>query len=178
MRRVARPLLYGGTLAIVLGAARYHAQFIGHYTFHTSARAPWTVAYAVFLCLAAYGLGLPDLARRRSAWGPALGAAAIGAGAISGVQLALGSLLLPRFVVFSAALLAWPWFALCARVADIGRVRGEERDRVVLVAGAEERAAVELELDGDLERPAVLAAALSPGEAASSHPRSKPLVEA
>jgi len=178
MRRLARSLLYAGTFGLVLGAARYHAQFIGHYTFHTSQRAPWTVAFAFALCLSAYGLGLPDLDRRRSAWGPAIGAAAIGAGAISALQLAMGSLLLPRFVVFSSAILACPWFAICVGIADIGRGREEERDRVVLVAGPEERAAFELEIDGDLERPAVLVKALAPSEAGSHGTRAKPLLEA
>jgi lipopolysaccharide/colanic/teichoic acid biosynthesis glycosyltransferase len=178
VRRLARPLLYGGTFAIVLGMARYHAQFIGHYTFHTSERVPWTVAYALALCLAAYGVGLPDLARRRGAWAPAIGAAAASAGAISLVQLGLGSLLLPRFVVFSSALLACPWFATCVGIANVGRNRKEERDRVVLVAGPEERAAFELEIEGDLERPAALACALSPAEGHAPDSRAKPLVKA
>jgi lipopolysaccharide/colanic/teichoic acid biosynthesis glycosyltransferase len=178
VRRFARPLLYGGTFGIVLGMARYHAQFIGHYTFHTSQRVPWTVAYALALCLAAYGVGLPDLARRRGAWGPAIGAAGVGAGVISMVQLCLGSPLLPRFVVFSSAVLACPWFAVCVGIADIGRSREEGRDRVVLVAGPEERSAFELEIEGDLERPAALARALSPAEGHASDPRAKPLVRA
>jgi hypothetical protein len=178
MRRLARPLLYVGTLAIVVGLGRYHAQFIGHYYFHGAQRLPWNLAYAAVLCLAAYGMGLPDLERDRSPWAASAGAAVVAAAAVSLVQLVAGSQILPRFVVFSAALLAIPWFALCVGVADIGRSRGEARDRVVLVSGPEERAALEAELGRDVERPAALVAALDPGEAHSSDPRSKPLIEA
>jgi lipopolysaccharide/colanic/teichoic acid biosynthesis glycosyltransferase len=178
VRRLARPLLYTGTLGVVFGTARYHAQFIGHYRFHTSQRLPWTVAFAAALCLAAYAVGLPDLDRHRAAWGPAIVASASGAGAISLLQLVAGSPILPRFVVFSAAILAVPWFAICVGLADIGRSREEARDRVVLVAGPEERAALEAEMRQDLERPASLVYAMSPDEAHAGDPRRKPLTEA
>jgi lipopolysaccharide/colanic/teichoic acid biosynthesis glycosyltransferase len=178
VRRLARPLLYLGTFGIVLGLARYHAQFIGYYTFHTSERLPWTIGYAAVLCTAAYGAGLPDLDRRRSAWMPAIAAAAAGAGAISLAQLAVGSLVLPRFVVFSSAALACPWFAMCVGIADIGRSREEERDRIVLVAGPEEQAALEAELDGDLERPATLVRSMLPRAAHARNPHHKPLTQA
>ena len=178
MRRLARPLLYGGTVFIVVGLGRYHAQFVGHYYFHSAQRLPWNFAFAGVLCLAAYGMGLPDLDRRRSAWGPALAAGVSGALAISVAQVALGSLLLPRFVVFSSLLVAVPWFAACVGIADIGRSRDEDRDRVVLVAGPDERAALEADITGDLERPAVLVASLPVEGTRTEDPRCKPLIEA
>jgi len=177
MRRLARPLLYLGTLGIVFGAARFHAQFIGHYTFHTSQRLPWTVTYAVALCIAAYGVGLPDLSRRRSAWGPAVSAAIVGAAVMSILQLLAGTPLLPRFVVFAAAAIACPWFAVCVAIAQAGRSRGEERDRVVLVAGPDEQAALEDEMRRDFERPAVLVDTLDPDDAHAAGSRRKPLAE-
>jgi hypothetical protein len=90
MRRFARPLLYLGTILIVVGLGRYHAQYIGHYYFHSAQRLPWNLTYAGLLCLAAYGVGLPDLDRRRSAWGPAATAALIGAVCVSLVQRSWG----------------------------------------------------------------------------------------
>src|SRR5580698_9414939 len=172
MRRLARPLLYLGTIAIVVGLGRYHAEFIGHYYFHSAQRLPWNLTYAGLLCLAAYGMGLPDLDRRRGAWSPALAATASAAAVVSVLQLALGSLLLPRFVVVSAVALVTPWFAICVGLADIGRERVEGRDRVVLVAGPEEQAALELEMESDIERPASLVVKLTPAEAHSSDARS------
>jgi lipopolysaccharide/colanic/teichoic acid biosynthesis glycosyltransferase len=177
MRRLIRPLLYLGTIAIVVGLGRYHAEFIGHYYFHSAQRLPWNLTYAGILCLAAYGVGLPDLDRKRSVWGPAFSAALLGAIAVSVLQIILGSLLLPRFVVFSSVLLVTPWFAMCVGFADIGRERDEDRDRVVLVAGTEEGGALESEIKGSLERPASLVASMLPEEAHSVGLTDKPLIE-
>jgi lipopolysaccharide/colanic/teichoic acid biosynthesis glycosyltransferase len=177
VRRVARPLLYLGTAGIVVGLGRYHAQFIGHYYFHSSQRLPWTLGYAATLCLFAYGMGLPDLERRRSAWAASFGATFLAALSISTLQLLLGSLLLPRFVVLSSVALVTPWFAVCVGIADIGRQREEERDRVVLVAGPEEHAALAADLSSSLERSAALVAWLRPEEATADRIE-RPLVQA
>ena len=174
MRRLARPLLYLGTVAIVVGLGRYHAQFVGHYYFH-SQRLPWNVGFALVLCLVAYGLGLPDLDRKRRAWGPCIAAGLLGAALVSAVQLVLGSQLLPRFVVLASTALVVPWFAICVGLADIGRAKEEERDRVVLVGGAEEHGALEAELRGELERPASLVGVLDVDQAPAGR---RPLVDA
>jgi len=177
VRRFARPLLYVGTVAIVVGLGRFHAEFIGHYVFHAQ-RLPWNLAYALLLCLAAYSLGLPDIGDRRSAWSLAFAAVAIAATGVSALQLLLGSLVLPRFVVLSGALIGAPWFAFCTAVANAGRARDAWRDRVVLVGGAEEQAAFGAEVERDLERPAVAAAMLLPEEARGGRAGAQPLVEA
>jgi lipopolysaccharide/colanic/teichoic acid biosynthesis glycosyltransferase len=177
MRRLARVLLYGGAAGIVVGLGRYHAQFIGHYYFHSAERLPWNLTYAALLCLCAYGMGLPDLDLKRSPWASAFSASLSAAVLVSIIQIALGSLLLPRFVVFSAVLLATPWFAVCVGVADIGRERGEDRDRVILVAGPEEHAALCADLEREPERPVSLAAWVVPDDVHTEDPRSKPLVE-
>jgi lipopolysaccharide/colanic/teichoic acid biosynthesis glycosyltransferase len=177
VRRLSRAFLYVGTVGIVIGLGRIHAQFIGHYVFHSSQRLPWSLAFAGLLCLAAYGVGLPDLDHRKSAWAPAVTASIGGGIGISLIQLGLGSLLLPRFVILCAALLVVPWFAACARLADVGRNRDAERDRIVLVARSEEEAALKAEMSSELERPAALVGVLSPADARSESPTSKPLIE-
>lgn len=179
MRRLARPMLYLGTIGIVLLLGRLHAQFIGHYVFHTSDRLPWTLGYGVVLSLALYGLGLPDQVRGlRSAIASAAGAAVIGAGVISLVQLVFGSLLLPRFVVGTGAALVVPWAAGCSVLATAGRQRSAGRDRVVAVVSAEEAE----QLRGDLavapERPAVLVTALTSAGASGLERSSTPLIDA
>lgn len=170
MRRAARLLVYVGTAAIVLELAKYHASRIADppYDFTDSFRFAWSLTYVTVLCVAAYGLGLPDLARRwRSAIGLSVAAAAVGAGAISAFQLALGSALLPRFVVFGTAVLVVPWYVACAALSSGVRLRDESRDRVFLVAGPEDAAALTRELGHHPERPARLSASMSPEEAHS-----------
>src|SRR5947207_11524537 len=102
VRRLARLLLYGGSVAAVLAFGKYHARYIGHYDLTNSFRFAWSLGYAGLLCLAAYGAGLPDLARaRRSAAVLGVASTAAAAVGISVLQLVVGDALLPRFVVFA-----------------------------------------------------------------------------
>ena len=142
MRRLARPLLYAGTVIAVLGFGKYHAAFVGGYSLRASGRLTWSLVYAVLLGGAAYALGLPDLRiGLRSALGTATLSTAAAAAGVSLIQLTAGSLLLPRFVVFTSALVLVPWYALCAALAADGRTRDEERDRILAVVGPGEAAA-------------------------------------
>ena len=162
MRRAARPLLYAGVLVVVFGLAQVHARFIGDYGFTGSTRFAWTAAYAAILSVIAYGFGLPDAHRsRREALGASVGAAFLGAAAISMIQLFVGDALLPRFVVFGAALVLPDWYRICVGLAVGGRSRAEARDRVAVIAGPEDVAALEHELQGSPERPASIVLSLS-----------------
>jgi lipopolysaccharide/colanic/teichoic acid biosynthesis glycosyltransferase len=178
MRRLARPLLYVGTVAIVLGMAKIHARYIGHYDFTGSTRFVWTMAYIGLLGVSAYGSGLPDLPRTGRQLLVAVGGACVAAVAgMSLVQVVTGDALLPRFVVFGAAVVAVPWWLICAALARGGRLRAEYRDRVVLVAAPSEAMALRDELAGNPERHALLVATLSPEESRPTGRRSKPLTE-
>jgi lipopolysaccharide/colanic/teichoic acid biosynthesis glycosyltransferase len=180
MRRAARPLLYLGTFAIVLGLAKVHAAYIGDYVLHSAdpARLVWTVGFLGLLVLASYAVGLPELPRTgRQALTSAAVAPASAALAISVVQLVAGDALLPRFVVFGSALVLVPWNLVCVSIARGARVRGEQRDRVVLVASHAEAIALEDELDAQPERPAVLVAEMTADEAVPVEVMSKPLCE-
>ncbi len=169
MRRAARPLLYLGALVVVFGLALVHAQILHDYSFTGTSRFGWTIAYVGILCVVAYGFGLPDVPRsRKAALGSSVGAAFLGAAAISLIQLFVGDALLPRFVVFGSALLLPDWYRICVGMAVGGRSRAEARDRVVVIAQPDEVAALALELHGSPERPASIVASLSVAEASTS----------
>ena len=177
MRRAARPVLYLGIVAVVLGLSKIHAAYIANppYVFHSSSRLAWAMAYIVLLGLAAYGLGLPDLPRTaRQALLSAIGAAAAGALAMSVVQLVAGDALLPRFVVFGSAILLVPWYLVCAALATDGGARAAGRDRVLVVSDTASASELRQEISRSAERPARLVA-VSPVEAleptgAGDHP--------
>ena len=180
MRHAARPLLYLGTVAIVLGLAKIHARYIGHYVLHSTdpARLVWTIAYVAMVGLASYAAGLPDLPRStRQAVSSSVAAPLVAALFISVVQLLAGDALLPRFVVFGTVLLVVPWNLLCVAMASGARALSERRDRVVVVAPDAEAVTLRDELAANPERPAMLALALSLAEASPGDRRAKPLVE-
>ncbi len=177
MRRLARPLLIAGTVFVVLGLSKAHATANG-YDYTASFRFAWSLAYVGLLCAAAYGAGLPDLARtRRSAFTAAVGSTTVAALGISVFQLLLGAPLLPRFVVLGTTGLLIPYLVLLAALARDGATRDGQRDRVVAVAGLDEGIHLGDELDAEPERPAVLACVLSP-DAAAGGPGTSPVVEA
>ena len=167
MLRVARSLLLFGTAAVVLGLGWFHGRYIGFYNYADSFRFSWSLAYIVLLAGAAYGVGLPDLPRNvyQALWS-ALGAAALAAMGISVVQLALGSLLLPRFVIFWSAVFLVPAWSLTGFIAARDRQRQRRRDRVLLVASEDDASRLEVELGRNPERRATIADVLKPAEAA------------
>jgi lipopolysaccharide/colanic/teichoic acid biosynthesis glycosyltransferase len=178
MRRAARPVLYAGAAVIVLALAKVHAAWIGHYDFTGSFRFAWTLAYLVLLGLAAYGAGLPDLVRAgRSAAVAAVGAAVGAALGVSAVELLAGDALLPRFVVFGSAVLLVPWYLLCTAIAQGGRSRAEDRDRVVVVATPADVLDVREELARAAEQPATIVGELRPQDAVIETPSVRPLCE-
>lgn len=179
MRRLARGLLYGGTAIVVLGLARFHAQYIGGYVFHSSSRLPWTVAYVVLLCLAAYGVGLPDLARNAyAAMGAGLLATLSATLVISLAQLVVGAPVMPRFVIFWSVAFLVPGYALCSFIAARDKQRGQQRDRIVAVIESPEEAdTLRAELLRSRERPAQLVAILNLAEARPASPWTEPLVD-
>jgi len=180
MRRGARPLLYLGTIAVVLGLAKVHAAYIGHYVLHSTepSRLVWTIGYIILLGVACYGAGLPDLPRtNRQAVTSAVAAPVVAAVAVSLFQLLAGDALLPRFVVMGAVVALVPWNLLCIAVARGGRAQGERRDRVVLIGPHDEAMTLREELAANPERPAVLINALTVEEAATGDVHAKPLVE-
>jgi lipopolysaccharide/colanic/teichoic acid biosynthesis glycosyltransferase len=166
-----------GIVVVVLGLGKVHA--VRHeYDYTGSFRFAWSFAYKGLLVVAAYGLGLPDLVRdRRSTVTTAAGATAAAALGISVLQLVGTSALLPRFVVFGAALFLVPWYAVCALVAQGGRVRAEDRDRVVIVADRDEAQRARDDLALNPERHAQVVASLTPNEASTPDATSKPLIE-
>jgi len=170
VRRAARYLSLFGPLVVVLALSKVHARYIADppYDYTGSFRFAWSLAYAAALGLAAYAVGLPDLARgRRQALGAAVLASVGGAAAVSLVQLIVGDALLPRFVVFGTAVLVVPVQMVAWGISRQGRERDEDRDRLVVVGsdrGLElDRLAADLSTAPEV--PALLVGQLSLAEA-------------
>lgn len=180
-RSLARPLLFLGLLAAVLGASVLHATVVADvpYDLLGSSRPGWAAVYLAVLAVGAYGVGLPELpTRARSAAVAGATAAFIAATVISAAQLALGAPLLPRFVIGSVSVVCVPWSVVCSRLARDGAARAAGLDRVLVLATAAEAAALRDDLDRNPERPARVVAALEPDEARPPRPGVRPVCDA
>lgn len=178
MTRVVRWLLYTGVAAAVGIATILHARVVADVVYDPigTSRFAWAIAYAVVLAIAAYGVGLPDLARSaRAAIVPGILSAVAAALAVSVVQLVVGDALLPRFVVALAAILVVPWYVFCSWLASRGRSRAEGRDLVVVVGSSADAEDLQEELSRSPEKPASVVAAYSPRWAGAVAGSSRPL---
>jgi lipopolysaccharide/colanic/teichoic acid biosynthesis glycosyltransferase len=167
LRRVVRALPGLVAVAAVFDLAVVHAALIGHYPLlGDPARVGWEVAYALLLVVCGYMAGVADPPRRRLDAVVAAAVAVVAAAlTISLVQLAVGSAVLPRFVVFGAALVLGPSHVALARLSDRVRRSHEQLDRVVAVVSSDEALALERDLEQVAERPATLAATVTVDDA-------------
>jgi lipopolysaccharide/colanic/teichoic acid biosynthesis glycosyltransferase len=164
VQRFVTVVLVGVTLATVALLAKWHALRHG-YDLTATSSGIWVFLYGAGLCAAAYAVGLPDLPRsRRARWATSLAAIAVVALVFSGIQLVLGSLLLPRLVIFGAAAVLVPVYTLLANLSSDGRRRGAERERVFLIGSADVAADLVFELDREPERYARLVGTLPADE--------------
>jgi lipopolysaccharide/colanic/teichoic acid biosynthesis glycosyltransferase len=169
LRRVARIAMYAGTLAILLGAAEWHAYAHG-YQLRSGDRLLWLFAYLLVLSTAAYAAGLPDETAPRNPYLTAAFAAGAGAILLSLLQLVLASLLLPRLVVISTAACVTLWWGFCAMSLRRSGVGPDTHDRVVFVGGEFEADKLQFDLTTAPERQAALAGVLTPNDAFGADP--------
>lgn len=171
--------MYTGVGGVVFGLSEYHGRYIGEYDFIQTSRFGWAFAYVVLLCLAAYGLGLPEIPRTmRSRLPTSVTASLLGAAGISLVQLFVGDALLPRFVVFGSALLLMPWYYVVSALAGAGRSAQEKRDRVIVVGPAELARELSAELAANPEKPAGVVAHLTEHSASKIQGERRPVLDA
>jgi lipopolysaccharide/colanic/teichoic acid biosynthesis glycosyltransferase len=167
-RRLAVCLMLGGIAGVVFGASKLHATFVApaEYDFTASFRLPWATALGVLLAVTAYAVGLPDVPRRpRQVLAASVATIGTSFAAVSLVQLATGSALLPRFVIVVTAVGLVPVFVVAAVVAQGGPLRARSRDRVVVIGGQEDSRSLMHLVENGAERPAEVGCFMTPQEA-------------
>jgi lipopolysaccharide/colanic/teichoic acid biosynthesis glycosyltransferase len=165
-------VVHVGTLAIVLGLSKFHAT-VAQYDFTDSARFGWAIGFWAVLATLMYGLGVPDGPRTpRERLTAAFSVALLGGLAISVAQLVVGSAVLPRYVVFGTVMLLVPWVMACSRLSALGRIRQEDRDRVVVLSDLPLSLELRTELLHRAERPASVCGSIALGEVVG--PRARP----
>ena len=180
MRRATRFLALLAPAVVVIGLAKIHASVLANppYDFTGSFRFAWSLGYIFVLCMAIYGLGLPDVPRTmRQAFTSVVVASLTAAVILSVVQLVLGDALLPRFVVFGSALALLPVQYGLWMLARGGRRHDEGRDRVFLVAAVDEGSRLAEDLQISPERNAMLVACIEPEQVQSEALEGRSLVD-
>jgi lipopolysaccharide/colanic/teichoic acid biosynthesis glycosyltransferase len=178
--RIARCLHVGGTLVTLWALAWAHATHWApeSYGVVSTSRFGWTLVFGALLLITSYGIGLPELPRtRKVALTSAIASYALSAMGVSLAALALGQPLMPRFVIFGAAILVVPWYVLCSGLLIDSRANVLPRDRVIVVGDWADAASLSQELAVGAERPAQIIDVLTPEEAAATAAGEQPLRE-
>lgn len=168
IRRSTPALMLALILGLVLATSKVHASVVADqaYDFTKSTRLPWALAFAAMFYIGAYVAGLPDTGGRiRQIWQSAVFASVVGTAGISIAQLAMGSALLPRFVVGTAALGVVPLLVATSLLIDGGRARSSSRVRVLVIGEQEDSTGLSAELEASTERDAIVVGLMSPMEA-------------
>jgi lipopolysaccharide/colanic/teichoic acid biosynthesis glycosyltransferase len=167
MRRLRQFAVGLAPIVVVLALGELHAHLIGHYPFTGTQRFAWTTGYVLLLEGFAYIAGVLD--DERSTVGvlwSAIVAAFGGALAISLIQLTLGSLLLPREVVFGSALILFPFYVVMGLISQPSWREGG--DRILAVVAPDEGLALEADFRRAPERPGHLVDVLDPAAVAAT----------
>lgn len=178
--RAVQALFVSGTVALVYLAAQLHARFVRpelEFALVVPNTVWWSLFLGVFLSTA-YALGLPETPTSRLevlGRGGLAGLASMSA--VSLLQLLTAEPLLPRFSILIVALCMPVWLTLIWNVAADAHEWSASRDRVLLVAGRKEiAAALETDMQGVQERPAIMVGWVPVDEARVTHASAEPLV--
>ena len=169
MRKLLGLLTVFAPIVVVTALGEIHAHFIGHYSFTGTFRFVWTLTYIAIFVLTAYALGIPNASRTAlgATWtaGVSVASAAL---IISLIQLLTGSLLLPRFVVFGAALVMVPTYVFIMLASRRVVRLGTGAERIFGVLDEDEERSLRTDLSQIQERPAQLVGVLTVNEATAT----------
>jgi lipopolysaccharide/colanic/teichoic acid biosynthesis glycosyltransferase len=157
MRVLSKLYVPAGAAVIMLGLAKFHARQVGEYDLTQSTRFGWTCVYLGLIWLVAYGLGVPDHTDPRRGVRASVAAASIAPVAFAAVQLALGTALLPRFVIAASIPLLAAWFAVAGLVTRGSTRIASDRDRVLVIADGTDQDALAFNLGRPTRRAATMA---------------------
>jgi len=182
MRRNWIRFLHAIGIAGVVGGSRFaYTEIFGpaRYGNGNTSSAAWWVALTLLLIGSSYGLGLPEMPRRRGeALARGLGAVLVSLGAVSLVQLVGAATVFPRSSTFLVASIVPLWSVLTWNLAADLRSWSTQRDRIMLITDRpDDVAALVADLDTRDEVSATLVDVLSIAEARVSKNGHEPLIE-
>jgi lipopolysaccharide/colanic/teichoic acid biosynthesis glycosyltransferase len=169
MNRTRRVVTLLAPVAVVIVLGELHAHLVGHYPYTGTRRFLWSLAYIALLEFFAYVSGAFDIQRTQAgALWAGIGSAVGGGLTISLIQLATGSLLLPRAVVGGTTVVLLLFYIAVVHSGQRAQTMGAGEDRVLAVVGPEEAAALVADIRRAPERSVRLVRVLQPSSATAS----------
>jgi lipopolysaccharide/colanic/teichoic acid biosynthesis glycosyltransferase len=160
-----KPATRFGLLLLILLSnlvlAKIHAKYVGSYDLSSSSRLGWIVAYSLMCYSVAYAFGLPDQRLWSSRIRASLAAAITSTLLISFVQVIIGQIFLPRFVLALSLPTLFITFNFVSFVSSILNRSSAQSERVLLVSSTVDAGLITKDIAFHTEIPCVITKHLS-----------------
>jgi len=176
-KAVSRLILFVSVICTIAAIAKFHASEIGNYDLTASHRFIWINAYSLLCFAVAYSFGLPDQ-RTWSARSKAAAASAItSAVVIAAIQVVLGQISLPRFVIAISIPALFIVFNIVSVLNSKIDRTAADKERILLISSPEDAGIIQKDIDFHTEVPCVLTQHMIISEALNQQDLSKLIVE-
>ena len=157
-------MLWGSVTTTILLIGKVHASVIGQYDLTNSNRFLWILVYSLISFVTAYSFGLPDQYSWSSRLMAAVASSISSALLISLLQIAIGNIVIPRFVVAASVPSLFVILVLISYLTTRLDQNAADRERVLLISSAADAAIIRKDIAFHTEIPCVIAHHISPDE--------------
>ena len=153
--------LFVAILCVILAIGKIHATYFGDYDLSSSSRFSWLIGYSVICYLVAYSFGLPDQFLTSARIRASLAAALVSGLLVTSLQIVIGQISLPRFVIALSIPALFIVFDLVSRLAVVVIRTGAENEKVLLISSLDDAEIIGKDMAFHTEVPCVISAHLS-----------------
>ena len=157
-------MLWGSVTATILLIGKVHASVIGQYDLTNSNRFLWILVYSLISFVTAYSFGLPDQYSWSSRSMAAVASSISSALLISLLQIVIGNIVIPRFVIAASVPSLFVILVLISYLTTRLDQNAADRERVLLISSAADAAIIRKDIAFHTEIPCVIAHHISPDE--------------
>ena len=149
--------LIGLILSSLFTLGKIHAKYVGEYDLSSSNRTAWIIAYSLICYFVAYSFGLPDQHSWAARIKASLAASTTSTLLISCLQIIIGEIFLPRFVIALSLPILFIVFNFVAFLQDSLNRSSANSERVLLISSNEDAELVKKDIDFHTEMPCQIA---------------------
>lgn len=157
-------MLWGSVTTTILLIGKVHASVIGQYDLTNSNRFLWILVYSLISFVTAYSFGLPDQNSWSSRLMAAVASSISSALLISLLQIVIGNIVIPRFVIAASVPSLFVILVLISYLTTRLDQNAADRERVLLISSAADAAIIRKDIAFHTEIPCVIAHHISPDE--------------
>ena len=164
-----RVLLFLSVIFTNLTISKIHASIIGDYDLSSSNRFVWILAYSLLCFVVLYSFGLPDRTSWRDRFTASFASVLTSALLISTLQVVIGQLVLPRFVIATSIPGVFAVSIIVSFLTTWLNQNIASKERILLISSLDDAKIIDEDLAFHTEIPCVISKHLTVADALKSH---------